>query len=68
MSEVDKREEFELANTAFGLMTLQERAVVLTIFATLKFPSVLDRFYEAVYRVARSARSASDAEKETARL
>lgn len=56
---MEKREEFELANAAFEQMTLKERAIVLTIFATLKFPSVLDRFFEAVYRVVRSNQAAA---------
>lgn len=56
---MNKHEEFELANQAFEKMTLKQRAFVLIIFARLGFPSVLDRFFEAVYRVVRSSQRPS---------
>ena len=56
---MNKLEDFALANRAYELMSLQERAIVLTIFASLKYPAVIDRFYEAVYRVVRSASAQS---------
>ena len=43
--------EFEQANRAYELMTLEEREMVLTEFAKLEYPSIRDRFFEAVFRV-----------------
>lgn len=44
-------EKFELAMRAFDLFTLAEREQALTHFAHLRFPSVRDRFFEAIHRV-----------------
>lgn len=43
--------DFELANNAFNLMSLQEREAVLKEFARLRYPSIADRFFEAVHVV-----------------
>ena len=59
-----KAEEFELANRAFECMTMRERGLVLVIFSTLRYPTVLDRFTEAVYRVVRGSSANGDAVKE----
>lgn len=47
-------EDIDLAFAAFGLMSKAEKVQVLTIFASLRFPTPADRFYEAVYRVVRA--------------
>lgn len=44
-------EEFRTANRAFELFTLAERKEALEVFASLAYPSIVDRFHEAVYRV-----------------
>jgi hypothetical protein len=44
-------EDFALANGAFDLFTLPERLRALEYFAGLRYPSLMDRFFEAVYRV-----------------
>jgi hypothetical protein len=46
-------EDFALANKAFDLMTLQERRFVLEQFSRLRYPSIADRFFEAVHSVIR---------------
>lgn len=46
-----KEEEFELATKAFCLMNTAERHVVLEQFSKLRYPSVPDRFFEAVHLV-----------------
>lgn len=40
--------DFAMADKAYGLMSLSEKRRVLEIMATLSFPSVTDRFFEAV--------------------
>ena len=44
-------EQFELANKAFTLFTLAERKLALEHFGALSYPSISDRFIEAVHRV-----------------
>lgn len=44
-------EDFARANRAFELFTLAERERALAVFAGLRFPSMRDRFFEAVYQV-----------------
>jgi hypothetical protein len=41
---------FSLAARAFDLMTLPERKRVLAQFATLRYPTIEERFVEAVWR------------------
>lgn len=48
---MDRREEFEIANRAFELFSLPERHRALEEFGRLRYPSVIDRFTEAVHRV-----------------
>lgn len=48
--ETAKAEEFALAMRAFDVMTLAERLAVLTTMAGLRYPSIEDRFFEAVHR------------------
>jgi hypothetical protein len=48
-----KPSDFEAANRAFVLFTLAERERALEEFARLRYPSIRDRFFEAVYRVIR---------------
>ncbi len=43
--------DFRMAVRAFELFTLHEREQALEIFAKLRYPSVTDRFFEAVHRV-----------------
>lgn len=43
--------DFDLANRAYALFTLAEKRRALEIMATLRFPSVADRFFEGVVRV-----------------
>ncbi len=45
------QEEFQIANRAFEQFTLDEREMALREFATLQYPSVIDRFTECVYRI-----------------
>ena len=42
---------FTMANRAFDLFTLAERRDALETFALLRYPSIEDRFVEAVHRV-----------------
>lgn len=44
-------DDFEQAMRAFDLFSLRERREALREFASLHYPSLDDRFYEAVYRV-----------------
>ncbi len=48
MSEAD---ELAQAMKAFDMFTLEERKRALEEFASLEYPSITDRFFEAVYRV-----------------
>lgn len=50
---MSKRDDFVLANRAYEQMTMAERHLVLEEFARLRYPSVLDRFFEAVHTVIR---------------
>ena len=43
--------EFGIANRAFELFSLPERRLALEKFATLKYPSIEDRFCGAVHFV-----------------
>jgi hypothetical protein len=45
------QQEFEHAMRAFDLFDIRERERALEIFAGLRFPSVRDRFFEAVHQV-----------------
>ncbi len=45
--------DFAQANRAFELFTFDEREMALVEFARLRYPSVRDRFFEAVYHVIR---------------
>jgi hypothetical protein len=47
----EQREDFQIANRAFELFTIEERMEALEEFARLRYPLVVDRFTEAVYRV-----------------
>ncbi len=53
MSAADVRDMDELtqAMRAFDMFTIEERKRVLEVFATLKYPSITDRFFESVYCV-----------------
>jgi hypothetical protein len=55
-------EEFVLANRAFEHFTLAERRLALEKFARLRYPSIADRFFEAVHQVILEQRTASVAE------
>lgn len=44
-------ESFALASRAFDLFTLAEREKALTVFSSLRYPSIADRFIESVHRV-----------------
>jgi hypothetical protein len=44
-------DSFALANRAFDLFRPSERLRALHVFAGLQYPSIADRFTEAVYRV-----------------
>lgn len=44
-------DNFQLANEAFELMTLSERREALEAFARLRYASIEERFFEAVYLV-----------------
>lgn len=44
-------DDFEMAMRAFDLFTLREREAALEHFARLQYPSIRDRFHEAVYLV-----------------
>ena len=57
-----RTEEFAQANRAFELFTLDERAKALEIFARLKYASMIDRFFEAVYQVIQEQASARQEE------
>lgn len=48
-----RRDEFERANAAFDLFTLSERLAALERFAAVRYPSIIDRFTEAVHCVIR---------------
>ena len=52
-----KHEEFALANRAFDLFTLAERERTLEEFVKLRYPLLIDRFFEAVHRVIRAKSS-----------
>ena len=51
-----RREDFELANRAFEMFTLAEREIALERFAVLRYPSIIDRFFEAVHQVIRESK------------
>ena len=51
---MSRRDDFELAAKAFGLFTLAEKQIALERFAQLRYPSIIDRFYEAVHEVIRN--------------
>ena len=55
-----KGADFELANRAYERMTLSERERVMERFAQLQYPSVLDRFFEAVHAVITASPSPTD--------
>jgi hypothetical protein len=52
-------DDFREANEAFNLFTLDERKQALERFAELRYPSIADRFFEAVYQVITRARKAA---------
>jgi len=56
-----QRADFEQANRAFELFTLAERELALEEFARLRYPSIIDRFFEAVYSVIRDKQQSEDA-------
>lgn len=47
----DDTHDFELALRAFALFTVREQERALKIFARLEYPSVRDRFLDAVHAV-----------------
>jgi hypothetical protein len=49
MSQRD-RESFDLANAAYVLMPPSDQIAVLEAFAQLRYPSAVDRFFEAVHQ------------------
>lgn len=50
-------EQFEIATKAFGLFTLVEKLKALEMFAKLRrYPSIQDRFSEAVCQVVRESK------------
>jgi hypothetical protein len=54
--------DFLQALRAFDLFTADEKRAALKEFAALKYPSIEDRFFEAVYRIIeRHARETMDA-------
>ncbi len=56
--------DFAHAMRAFDLFTLEERKQALEAFARLRYPSITDRFFEAVYRVVNRDRPARAAGRE----
>lgn len=54
---MSQKDDFELANRAFEQFTLAEREEALEEFARLRYPSIIDRFFEAVHRVIEAARA-----------
>lgn len=56
-----EQEDFAMANRAFDHFTLAERRAALERFATLRYPSIDDRFFEAVYQVICEYRTAAPA-------
>lgn len=48
-------DDFRQAIRAFDLFTLAERRMALERFARLRYPSIEDRFFEAVYFVIKTA-------------
>jgi hypothetical protein len=48
---MSRRDDLDMASKAFGLMSLSEKEKVLDEFAKLRYPSVIDRFFDAVHRV-----------------
>lgn len=58
-NKVDANSEFEafdfaIAVRAFELMTLSEKRLALEGMASLRYPSVTDRFFQGVYQVVMS--------------
>jgi hypothetical protein len=51
MATFDEGDDFRRAMKAFELFTTSERLRALHIFASLKYPSIEERFFEAVHRV-----------------
>lgn len=51
MGVVHPAADFETAMNAFYLFSLDERRQALEHFANLRYASIDDRFFEAVYRV-----------------
>jgi hypothetical protein len=54
-------EEFKMAIRAFELMPMADKHSVLERFAKLRFPSIADRFHEAVYQQVMAIRTAAEA-------
>ena len=50
-------QDFLQANLAFDRMQLHERERVLEEFAQLRYPSIKDRFFEAVYQTLQTMRT-----------
>jgi len=51
-------DDFAISIRAFGLFTLAEQRKALERFAQLRYPSITDRFFEAVHQVIREANDA----------
>jgi hypothetical protein len=48
---IDVRDDFKMSLRAFNLFTDAEKLATLREFASLKYPHIEDRFFEAVHRV-----------------
>lgn len=60
---IGKFDDFQQANRAFDLFTLAEREQALEIFSRLRYPSIIDRFFEAVHQVIRAAPPAPEGDR-----
>jgi hypothetical protein len=61
VSSVYNDAEWTLANFAFDLFTLAQRERAFEHFATLRYPSIRDRFFEAVHFVIAESEQQKDA-------
>lgn len=57
-------ELFTIANGAFDLFSIPERRLALEEFARLRYPSITDRFMEAVHNVITKSASPQAGPKE----
>lgn len=55
--------DFELANRAYALFTLDEKRQAIEIMATLRYPHATDRFFEAINRVIAAQRPSEEGQR-----